>query len=227
MIRLRTPRIFGERQNQEASKLPKSVIIIACEGKTEENYFKIFSSKNKIIKVKDISVEILEKQEASDTKSAPMHVLNLLDEYARHYQIDNDELWMVIDRDRQNNSKKQLEEIINSCKKNNYNIALSNPCFELWLLLHVRDLSEYDDLTIIKIKANKRISSSKKSKRFIEKELSLTVGGYKKGKVDTSIFLRNINNAIKRAKQLDLSYPKRKIDNLGTTVFLLVEKIIA
>jgi len=50
MIRLRTPRTFGKRQNEESYKIPNNILVIACEGKTEEEYFKLFNVKSKIIK---------------------------------------------------------------------------------------------------------------------------------------------------------------------------------
>ncbi|MDI9365363.1 MAG: RloB family protein [Flavobacterium sp.] len=223
MIRLRTPRNFGIRQNKESLRTPNSIIVIACEGKTEEEYFKLFNIKSKIIKVKDISIEVLEKLDLSDTKSAPKHVIDLLEEYRIHYQIDNDELWMVIDRDRQNNSKKQLEEIVESCNNQGFNIALSNPTFELWILLHIKTISEYEDDVLQKIKDNKKVN---KNKRFLEKELSNLLGGYTKGVIKKDLILPNVKTAIKQAKQIDKQFKTRKLDNFGTTVFLLAEKII-
>jgi hypothetical protein len=223
MIRLRTPRNFGKRQNEESYKTPNSILVIACEGKTEEEYFKLFNVKSKIIKVKDISIEVLEKVDSSDTKSAPKHVIDLLEEYRLHYQIDKDELWMVVDRDRQNNSKKQLEEIVEKCNVEGYNIALSNPTFELWILLHVKLISEYEDTVLQKIRDNKKVN---KNKRFLEKELSNILGGYTKGIIKKELILPNVKTAIKQAKQLDKQYESRKLDNFGTTVFLLAEKII-
>jgi len=223
MLRLRTPRNFGVRQNNEESRLPKKVIVIACEGKTEEEYFKLFNEKNIILKIKDLSIEILEKQDIKDKKSAPIHILDLLEEYKAYYQIDSDELWMVVDRDSQNNSKKQLEIIIDKCNKLGFNIALSNPTFELWLLLHIKNISEYDSTTLIKIKQNRKIN---KNKRFLERELSNLIGGYTKGVIKPDVFLPKVKTAIKQAKQIDKSYKIRKIDNFGTTVFLLVENII-
>ena len=223
MLRLRTPRNFGEKTKKESSRTPNSVIVIACEGKTEEEYFKMFLPENKIIKVKDISIEVLEKSDPKDTKSAPKHVINLLEEYTTHYQIDSDELWMVVDRDSQNNTKKQLEEIIENCQKLGYNIALSNPTFELWLLLHLKSVSDYSEQELDKIKENKKIN---KNKRFLEKELSSIMNGYRKGTLKSEIFLPKVQFAIIQARKIDQQNEKRKIENFGTTVFLLAEKII-
>jgi len=176
-----------------------------------------------IPKVKDISIEVLEKLDSSDTKSAPKHVIDLLEEYRLHYQAENDELWMVVDRDRQNNSKKQLEEIVEKCNTKGYNIALSNPTFELWILLHVKLIFEYDETVLQKIKDNKKVN---KNKRFLENELSKILGGYTKGIINKELILPNVKTAIKQAKQIDRQYKVRKLDNFGTTVFLLAEKII-
>ncbi len=46
---------------------------------------------------------------------------------------------MVVDVDRWEN----LDEIVSRCIKEGFRAAVSNPCFELWLLLHFRSLEEY------------------------------------------------------------------------------------
>jgi hypothetical protein len=74
-----------------------------------------------------------------------------------------------------------------------------------------------------KIKENKKVN---KNKRFLEKELSNLLGGYTKGVINGELILPNVKTAIKQAKQIDKQYEKRKLDNFGTTVFLLAEKII-
>lgn len=48
---------------------------------------------------------------------------------------------IVIDRDASSHSRRVLEEIRTVCEKKNIVYCLSNPCFELWLLLHVLDIS--------------------------------------------------------------------------------------
>jgi hypothetical protein len=48
-----------------------------------------------------------------------------------------DVLWLVIDTDRWGD--KQLSEVTSECVSKHFRLAVSNPCFELWLILHYED----------------------------------------------------------------------------------------
>ena len=50
----------------------------------------------------------------------------------------NDEIWVVFDRD----DHPRFEEAIAFCRKNGIKIGRSNPCFEVWLILHIRDYNQ-------------------------------------------------------------------------------------
>ncbi len=58
---------------------------------------------------------------------------------ARQRGRDFDEIWCVFDVDRHPN----LAQAIHEARQSDINIALSNPCFELWLLLHLQDQTAY------------------------------------------------------------------------------------
>jgi RloB-like protein len=48
-----------------------------------------------------------------------------------------DEVWVVIDREAQNHARgKQLPDALTLATSEGISVALSNPCFEFWLLLH-------------------------------------------------------------------------------------------
>jgi len=49
--------------------------------------------------------------------------------------IDFDEIWCVFDVDQHPN----LAQAINEARQSGIGVALSNPCFELWLILHYED----------------------------------------------------------------------------------------
>ncbi len=174
--RLRIINEFGKRAIESESQDTKEVylISIASEGKTEEQYF---DGIHDLDYSEIIKVERLEKEDETDTKSHPNHVIELLDERKEYWQehgIEANELWMVVDRDKQNVSEEQLNAIIDKCKKEGYNLALSNPTFELWLLMHVNDLKGYSKEDLLN---NEKVN---KTRRFIDKELSVILGGYNK-----------------------------------------------
>ncbi|MCT4637768.1 MAG: RloB family protein [Bacteroidales bacterium] len=222
--RLRIKTEFGKRAVESKSQETKEVYIIsiASEGKTEEQYFDGIHDMDTDSIVK---VERLEKLNEDDTKSHPNHVIDLLDERKEFWQehgVEPNELWMVVDRDKQNVSEDQLNNIINKCNKEGYNLALSNPTFEFWLLLHIADIEEYD-LNVLLSNSKPRPSSKK---RFIEKELSKKLGGYNKNKIPFDKFRPGINNAIIRAYELPVENITLK-NSLGTSVCILVKKLVS
>ena len=125
------------------------------------------------------------KRKKGDANSAPKHVFNKLKKEARdEFNFDSkDELWMIIDTDQWNN----LPEIVDACEKlKNMYVAVSNPCFELWLLLHIKDVSEYSTNELNDIFENKKVS---KNRNYIEKKIIDILGTYNKSrlKAKTSI----------------------------------------
>lgn len=219
--RLRIKNEFGKRPVESFSKDTKLVylISIASEGKTEEQYFDgIYDLESSDI----IKIERLEKIEETDTKSHPIHVIDLLNERKEQWEehgIEPNELWMVVDRDKQNVSAEQIDSIIEKCNIEGYNLALSNPTFEFWLLLHLKDAKEYQHEILLN---NEKVN---KNRRFIDKELSNILGGYSKKKLQFERFESGIKDAINRAKELAIDNVELK-DKLGTSVCLLVEKLI-
>ncbi len=49
----------------------------------------------------------------------------------------NDQVWAVFDRDTHPN----FSEAVRLCKENNVFVGRSNPCFEVWLILHFQDFN--------------------------------------------------------------------------------------
>ncbi|NVO11423.1 MAG: RloB domain-containing protein [Bacteroidales bacterium] len=221
--RLRVKNTFGERLVESYSKETKSVylISIAGEGKTEELYF---DGIHDMVSSNIIKIERLEKHDKTDTKSHPNYVIELLDERKAQWEehgLMPDELWMVVDRDKQNVTSDQLFSIIEKCKSEGFNLALSNPTFEFWLLLHITDIDSYDHSTLL---ANPK-PRAKSKKRYVESEISKLISGYNKNSLRFDKFEMGIKNAIIRAQKLPTDNIEL-INSLGTSVCLLVEKLI-
>ena len=53
---------------------------------------------------------------------------------------DRDEVWAVFDRD----EHPHFDAAVELCKAHHIGVGRSNPCFELWLILHERDYDRYD-----------------------------------------------------------------------------------
>jgi hypothetical protein len=113
---------------------------IACEGaQREPTYFKLFGHLSSRIKV-DVIEEVSDNESPNDqvNRSSPRWVLDRAASYVeKHGLIEEDELWLVIDVDRWERSI--LQEIASSCDaQTNWHLALSNPCFEVWLYFHLK-----------------------------------------------------------------------------------------
>lgn len=221
--RLRVSHTFGKRSVLSESIEPNTLYYIAFagEGKTEYRYFdEIIDNAQQLGISKYIRIEPLETEDENDTQSHPKHVLGLLQERKNNpdFGYNPHEIWMVVDRDKQNVKKEQLEEIIKICKEEKYNLALSNPTFELWLLLHLTDIDEYNSDELLK---NKKTGK----KRFLQREIAKLCNGYRKTKIPFELTSERILQAIKRAKKLETDNVQL-LDRLGTNVCILVEHIM-
>lgn len=135
------------------------------------------------------------------------------------YSADVDSLNMVIDRDKDSFTEEQYDKVVDFCKKNNVNLYVSNPCFELWLYMH---FDEFDSENMDALLENRKMNNS--GRRYIEKRLH-DVCKYKKNYINFSAFELGIRSAIKREKKLSEDILTIK-NELGTNVGLLVNNMI-
>ena len=111
------------------------IFVIAVEGeKTEAQYFSLFESTR-------VHVEVLPA--GPEGLSAPKQVLERLVKFEERFDLgEGDEWWLVIDVDRQRGQF--LDEVTRMARERGYGLAVSNPCFDLWLLLHFQDMHPAD-----------------------------------------------------------------------------------
>ncbi len=203
-------------ESRQSGKIDPKLIIIATEGAcSEKKYFEeLRFQKGKA----NIHVEVLNTM---DSKSSPTYVLGRLDSFKRKYTLKKgrDELWMVIDVDRW--GSKKLSLIAQQCEQKNYHLAVSNPCFELWLLLHHKSLDEFSQNELDLFRKNPRINN----KTTIEKELIRVCGRYSKSNLISEDYIPYIEKAIREAERID-DLQHRWPQNLGTRVYLLAKAIL-
>lgn len=211
---------YQKRKFQRKSNLrDANLFIIATEGKeTEKQYFEAFAVAYQNPKV---NVRVIDRIEGD---SDPEAVLKALIDFEHEFNFNKkvgDELWVVIDKDRWKD--KMLSEVALICQQKDYFLALSNPCFELWLLLHIKDLNEYTHEELGAILENAKI---KNNKTHLENLLTSLLGSYNKSKIETSKFLPHVNFAITQAEVLDTNLTERWQNGLGTRVYLIIEKLL-
>lgn len=186
--------------DREHDRRDAKLFIVATEGKeTEKQYFGIFNSTR-------IKVEILATTE--DGKSSPEYVLERLDIFKERYDLNEDDmLWLVSDVDRW--GSKKLSSVCSQARQKGYNLAISNPCFELWLTLHFEDLNPLD-----------------RTCDHFQARLRTILGSYNKSNLDISCYEKTIEMAINRAKNLHPSSQQDWPPTLGTHVYRLVEILL-
>jgi hypothetical protein len=112
------------------------LFIVATEDTyAPKQYFTFFSHSR-------IHVEVLETVHGAGND--PKSVVNRLMKFAEDYQIkEDDQLWALLDTDHwiEGSHKPGLIEAIKDARQRGYRVAMSNPCFDLWLLLHHEELA--------------------------------------------------------------------------------------
>jgi len=122
---------------------PVKKIIIACEGsKTEPGYFK---SIRKELRLGTLNIIVLPHQGKTDPDSIIEQVIKERKEMKRNRTwIEGDTAWAVFDVDEHiAQSRKNWQRAINRAKDKDIKLAITNPCFELWYLIHFQDHSKY------------------------------------------------------------------------------------
>ncbi|MGM0613614.1 MAG: RloB family protein [Bacteroidota bacterium] len=196
------------------------LIIIATEGrKTEPIYFGALKEK---YLSSGVHVEIIDRKTNS---SNPERVMEALDEFADKYEIAyDDELWMVVDRDYQSWGEKELSYVAQQChRKKGYHLGLSNPAFEIWLLLHLVDIDEFSSEEKKRFYENRKVSAHK---TLLKQEVSNHMpNGFRESDYDAEYLIQYVNQAIRQAKSLDKNPRERWPNQVGTRVYRLAEKI--
>ena len=108
---------------------------VFSEGKeSEKNYIELFVEKfcNSSKRIK------IEKRSHTDPKGLVGEAINMRKTYG--VSFPNDEYWAVYDRESPTkHSDKTHEQALRMAAEGGVNVALSNVCFEVWLLLHKAD----------------------------------------------------------------------------------------
>lgn len=220
------PREFHPLVREGGYREAEKFYILSYEGTTTEK--KYFADLRNSIYFNDSGViETIPLKRSVKQGSNPISVKQLLKEAKKEYNYKStDEFWLIIDRDDWEHIHHiNFDSLIEECdKEKNFFMALSNPCFELWLLLHLTRLDSYSEEELQLIYANKKISDKK---NYIGEVLANCIAdgrGYNK-KPNPKIFLPKIYTAIKHARELALPherYPK----GVGSDVYKLVEKLV-
>lgn len=209
------------RERREAFRDAR-LIVIASEGKDTERIY--FTALAKEYTNPRVHVHILERSENEQNNSSPEHVLKQLNDYKSQYELEaDDELWLVVDKDQWED--KMLSRVATECALEvSMHMALSNPCFELWLLLHLEDVASLTPEEHTLWMENRR--KSKNADPYLKVRLRQKMGTYHESSYDALTLIAHIEDAIERARALDKTPTDRWPQTLGTRVYLLAESVM-
>jgi len=178
----------------------RKLILIATEGRvTEPQYFMILNRMNS----DPVAVKCINSK-----KSTPSHVLQRMEHVLLSDRLKrDDEAWIVVDKD--DWTDPMLQNLAKwSAQKTNYHLAVSNPMFEYWLLLHFED------------------GNGIRTANECYERLCRYLTQYRKHIKASDISRDQVEAAIRRAETKDrppyADWPR----NIGTTVYKLAQSIL-
>jgi hypothetical protein len=182
-----------KRTAEDQKRKLRSRILIVCGGqRTEKDYFHglrdAHKSANVTIKVHGDS-------------GAPLGVVRKAAELSSGDADAFDECWAVFDVD-----DFDVTEALTEARQLGVNVAVSNPCFEYWLLLHFCEHRSHISTKQVAIKLSKCLPS------------------YDKTRLRFRDFSKGASEATRRAKE-GCAHDK-KVGNPGTHVWRIVEKFL-
>lgn len=138
-LRREAPRSGGRSlKRRVATRRPRKTLVVFCEGeKTEPEYLNALKIQPF---VRDVAAVDLRVDSARGGSVPRTLVATAVEARKRALKEEGeiDEFWCVFDVEWPRNHP-GLREAIQRARQNKINLAISNPCFELWLILHFKD----------------------------------------------------------------------------------------
>jgi hypothetical protein len=174
------------------------MVVISTEGTvTEPQYFNLFNNDTTVLHVKIIK----------NKGSGPAKVLQEMKRYLDGESLrKNDQAWLVVDKDQWTDTQLQALHAWNKTNPQ-YGLAVSNPKFEYWLLLHFEDGNGIQSIRDCSIRLDRYLPDYRKS-------------------IQADKLLPNLKAAIRRAEQKDQPPCTDWPHVTGTTVYRLVQELI-
>jgi len=179
------------------------LFIVACDDTyAPKQYFEFF-------KISRVRVHVVPTE---DGTSVAKSVLNRLLAFDHE---DDDELWMLLDTDHciEGTHFSGFIKALKDAQRKGVQVALSRPCFELWLLLH---------------HVNEDAVIALKNAGDVEKALSKVLGGYNKTRLELEHYsLESVYQACLRAEKLDRTVSSQERPEANTSRVYQLWKAIA
>lgn len=191
----------GLLDRPEANRDARLFLVATEDRYAQEHYFDALRDNN-ILDVRRLKFEVLPTR---DGHSSPKGVLRRLRERLDELK-PMDQGWISIDRDRW--PKDLLENVANEAAQLGVQIAMSLPCFEAWLLLHLSD------------------EEPGESSEDCERRLREVLSGYNKSRIPRGCWTTEaVGLARERARRRDLRPEDRWPSTSGSRLYRLLDAL--
>lgn len=196
----------GNLRRRGPTRDPLPLILVVCEGKVTEpeylNAFRIAHGAN--------TVRVRVESPGGDPRALVERAVRLRDaadreaRRARDPNLRYDEVWCIFDVDQH----QRLDDARTEADRSRLHLAVSNPCFELWLLLHFAEQTAHLSPRQARDRLRKHLPSYDKHVSFADAS-----GGY--------------GEAVRRAEALDVRHIAAGSagGNPSTGMYRLTERI--
>lgn len=191
-------------RRRDPSRSPKPRVVVVTEGvSTEPLYLKLFRQLHGLASV---AVEVIPL--GQDPRAVVERAILEKVESAADADAEDDSFWAMFDRDEHS----RFAEAVDLAKGNHVRTAISNPCFELWGILHYELL----DAPTSRHGCQRRLA-----------ELCSSYGKSGKRFEDQDAIRNSYHDAMLRARALlaRRRYERRPYGNPSTTAYELTEHL--
>lgn len=193
--KFRSTKTTRRRAGAAHREIKKRLLVVCGGARTEKDYLEALKDH---YRVSTVTVKV-----RTETRS-PLHVVNTAADLFADAKEDFDECWAVFDVD-----DFDVAESIRVARRRDVSLAISNPCFEYWLLLHfckhVGHLAEY---------------------KTVRNKIKAHLPNYDKAGIRIGDYLGGVNDAVDRARKRDENQPPPGI-NPNTAVWKIVKQMIS
>jgi hypothetical protein len=186
----RRDRVAGGRplKRRVGTRRPRKTLLVFCEGeRTEPEYLDALKRQPAVRDAAAVDLRV----QTGHGGSVPRTLVSLA-AAARSKALDEeaeiDEFWCVFDVEWPRNHP-GLSEAIERARLNDIRLAVSNPCFELWLILHFEDQGAWLDN-----------DTARRARRTLD-------GSSDKG-LDAAKYMPLAGDAARRAAELDVRHQR-------------------
>jgi hypothetical protein len=186
------------------------LFVIATEDRYAPKQY--FDALARMVRSSRIKIKVLPTE---DCRSSPQHVFDRLEEFEQQHESHaEDEKWLMLDTDHwiQAAHRHRLKEVLKCARQKGYKVAMSRPCFEIWLLNHHHE--NVAGLGILKCDD-------------VRPHLLVALGEYNKTRLNPIHFpLSSIHLAVSRSKVQDSQPALDEPSGNCSRVYLIVEQIL-